>query len=199
MTRLVLASSSPRRAQLLAALGIPFDVVPSDVDESGVRGTPYGFALEVARAKALVVAARLGDPERVVLGADTVVVLDGEVLGKPRDEEDARRMLRALSGREHTVITAFALARPPGELLHEDAVESRVEFKRLTEREIRGYVATGEPMDKAGAYGAQGIGSFLLRAVYGSYSSVVGLPVCEVLEVLERLGVARVFPDASDA
>jgi septum formation protein len=195
--RLVLASSSPRRAELLKALGLRFEVIPSRIEERHAAGEPHSYALRMACQKALAVARKLQDRERVVLGADTVVTIDGRILGKPTDVEDACGMLRQLSARRHSVVTAFSLVRPPEELLHSEAVETEVEFKRLSEREIAGYVATGEPMDKAGSYGAQGLGMFLLRQIRGSYANVVGLPVCEVVEALDRLGIASLFCDAS--
>jgi septum formation protein len=191
--RLILASSSPRREHLLRGLGLSFEVIPPASEAETRAGSPREYAVAAAREKALGVARRVGDRERVVLGADTIVVLQGEVLGKPRDPEDARRMLRRLAGREHQVLTGFILARPPADVLFEEAVETRVWIRPLSEREIEGYVATGEPMDKAGAYAAQGIGMFLVKAVHGSYANVVGLPVCEVVAALERLGVARMF------
>jgi septum formation protein len=192
--RLILASASPRRSELLRGLGLAFEVIPSTADESGPPGDPRAFALAVARAKATEVAARAAQPPRVVLAADTIVVLGDRIFGKPREPAEAAAMLEALSGREHTVITAFCLLSARGELLHEEAVETRVRFKALTPHEIRSYVATGEPMDKAGAYAAQGVGMFLVRSVTGSYANVVGLPVCEVVEALERLGIVRLFP-----
>jgi septum formation protein len=196
--RLILASSSPRRAELLNALGLRFEILPSGLEERYEAGEPRSFALEMARQKALAVAREIRDSERVILGADTIVVVDGEILGKPVDVVDACAMLRRLSARKHTVVTAFSLVKPTDYVLHSEAVETEVEFKRLSEREIAGYVATGEPMDKAGAYGAQGAGMFLLRTVRGSYANVVGLPVCEVVEALDRLGVARLFSEPSD-
>jgi septum formation protein len=191
----ILASASPRRADLLRGLGLSFEIVPSQVEETGPEHDPTLFAVTVARAKALEVAKGFAGPARHVLAADTIVVLGGEIFGKPRDEAHAEEMLGRLSGREHRVITAFCIVRAPAELCHEQAVETAVLFKDLSPREIYGYVKTGEPLDKAGAYAAQGVGMFLLRAVRGSYSNVVGLPVCEVMEALERLGVAHLFSE----
>ena len=146
--------------------------------------TPDGYVQRLAAFKASTVASRAA--EAVVLGADTAVVVDGEALGKPESPEDARRMLRLLSGRSHLVLTAVAL-----DGAHRGAclVETRVDFRALSADEVDWYVRTGEPMDKAGAYGAQGIGSFLIRAVHGSYSNVVGLPLAETVSLLAEAGV----------
>lgn len=188
---LVLASASPRRAALLAQVGLAFEVRVSDAAEDADR--PGRDAAEVARdharAKALAVAREL--PERLVLGADTVVVLDGEVLGKPRDAQEADAMLRRLSGREHEVITAVALALGDGgrtRLLDEHAERTRVRFRQLAAAEIADYAASGEPLDKAGGYGIQGRGALLVRAIEGCYFNVVGLPLSSTWEMLVRLG-----------
>jgi septum formation protein len=183
--RLVLASASPRRADLLRAAGYDFDVRPADVDERVRAGEgPEPYARRLAEAKAL----RLGrHPALPVLAADTVVVVDGEVLGKPADPDDAARMLRRLSGRVHEVLTAVALIPAGrGPVPVEVAVErTRVEFRQLVEAEIAGYVATGEPMDKAGAYAVQGRAAGFVRRLEGSYSNVVGLPLPLVHRMLE--------------
>jgi septum formation protein len=186
--RLILGSASPRRAALLRELGIDFAVHPSDVPENPMPGEDGAvFARRAARDKALAVArARPGD---WVLAADTVVVLDGEILGKPRDAEDARRMLGLLSGRRHLVITAVALTSPGGRAEGEVTVQSAVEFRVLRETEIETYVAGGEPLDKAGAYAIQGGASGFVRSVAGSYSNVVGLPLDEVRALLRRHGL----------
>jgi septum formation protein len=197
--RLVLASESPRRAELLRAAGFDFDVVPAHIDESVHHGeSPEEYAVRVARMKAEAVMPRPG--RHPVLGADTVVVVDGEILGKPADEEDARRMLRLLSGREHVVLTAVCLLTFPPRLtgLDEDyelwetdsAVEStRVQFSRLSEAEIAWYVGTGEPFGKAGGYAIQGLASRFIPRVTGSYSNVVGLPVALVYNLCSRAGL----------
>jgi septum formation protein len=184
---LILASGSPRRRQLLAAAGVAFDVVESGVEE--IRRddeSPYAFALRMAREKALQVAAR--SAETPVLAADTIVVCGGEILGKPVDSEDARRMLRKLSGVTHTVITAFAIARGAA-ILENIAVESRVTFRELSQAEISAYLATAEPWDKAGSYGIQDAGAAFIAHVEGSRDNVMGLPVREVLDALARNGV----------
>lgn len=188
---LVLASASPRRAALLAQVGLRFEVhvsdVPEEADEAG--RAPQAVALEHARAKALAVAAAA--PGRLVLGADTVVVLDGDLLGKPAHAAEAAAMLRRLSGREHEVITAIAFALDAGQgarVLAEHAEHTRVVFRELSEDEIAWYVASGEPLDKAGAYGIQGHGALLVRRIEGCYFNVVGLPLSRTGEVLAELG-----------
>ncbi len=186
--KLILASASPRRRALLAAAGMQFEVNHSDIDESRFPGeTADGFALRMAREKALNVSRGVG--ALLVLGADTVVECEGIIFGKPRDGADARRMLHALSGRVHVVITAFGLARE-AVLLEQRAVTSRVRFRTLNSDEIDAYVRSGEPMDKAGAYGIQGQGGGFIAAVEGSRDNVMGLPVAEVLAALSRYGIA---------
>jgi nucleoside triphosphate pyrophosphatase len=180
----VLASASPRRRELLAQLGVAFDVVPSAVPEIPQSGEPAEvFAQRVAREKATEVARQC--PGSVVLGADTVVVIDDTILNKPGDRNDARRMLRMLSGRSHCVLTAVALIDPSGQC-DELLVQSEVEFRPLSARDIEEYLDTGEPFDKAGAYGVQGFAKQFVVAVRGSYSNVVGLPIDEVIALLRR-------------
>jgi nucleoside triphosphate pyrophosphatase len=184
--RLVLASQSPRRRELLEQLGIAFEVRPADADEAVLPGeAPRPYVLRVAREKARAVK---GD---VVLAADTSVVLDGAVLGKPDGPDDARRMLRALSGSRHEVLTAVCVRRASGALGVElDAVVSTaVRFATLTPAQIDWYVDTGEPLDKAGAYALQGKGGVLVAAVEGSVSNVIGLPLAETAELLRRAGL----------
>lgn len=188
---LVLASASPRRAELLHKLGIPFERIPSDVPETERPDeTPREHAERLAREKALVVA-RLR-PDAYVLGCDTIVVLDGEIVGKPRDAEDAVAMLLGLAGRVHTVVSAVAVAAPDGRLVSA-AEATEVRFRAFDEETARRYVATGEPMDKAGAYGIQGYGSALVAEIHGDYYTVVGLPIRRVLELLEALGWRYAF------
>ena len=185
---LVLASASPRRAELLRAAGIAFVVVPPDVDESVQDGEPPSRYVErLARAKA--VAIQLGHPDRLVLAADTTVVVDGHILGKPDGPADARRMLTMLAGRTHEVITAVALAAGGGVFESRQATTT-VAFAPMTAEWIDWYVASGEPMDKAGAYAIQGLASRFVTSITGSYSNVVGLPVALVHEMLERLPAA---------
>lgn len=188
---LVLASASPRRAELLRQVGLSFEAQVSNVPEEGdgAGRDATEVAAEHARQKALVVARQC--PERLVLGADTVVVLDGAVLGKPVDATAAQAMLRRLSGREHEVITAVTLALSDGRcarVLDEHAECTRVRFRALSPTEIECYVATGEPLDKAGGYGIQGRGALLVRAIEGCYFNVVGLPLSSIWEMLARLG-----------
>lgn len=179
-TELVLASGSPRRRELLGRLGIPFRVVVSDAEEiAGGELSAIEVAMRNARAKASAVLDTLSE-DACVIGADTIVVLDGTIFGKPRDEEDARRMLHALSGRTHQVITGVCIARKDG--THAFAETTDVTFRDLSEDEVEAYVATGEPLDKAGSYGIQGLGGALVDHIDGDYDNVVGLPV----EHLER-------------
>ncbi len=188
---LILASSSPRRKDLLEAIGVPFIIVPADIHERLVDGeTPAQHVERLSRAKAADVAASY--PGRWTLGADTIVVLDGAILGKPADEGQAEEMLLMLAGRRHTVFTGYALlntALPDRSLSRH--VRSYVTIKRMTRSEIAAYVKTGEPMDKAGAYAVQGLGAAIVRRVQGSYTNVVGLPLCEVVEDLGMLGIFR--------
>jgi septum formation protein len=185
--RLVLASGSPRRKELLAAAGFSFDVTPVRVDETRQPNEDAtSYVTRLARAKALAAAPSHAD--RIVIAADTVVVVDGEVLGKPRGAEDATRMLRLLSGRAHEVLTGVAIfAR--GRIV--TAVErTMVWFVRLSDSEISWYVASGEPLDKAGAYAIQALGSRFVPRIDGSYTNVVGLPVTTVLELLGQTGIS---------
>ena len=184
--KLLLASASLRRQDLLRAAGIEFEVYPADIAEDRKDGEPaIQFAVRLAREKAERIAARF--PGAFVLGADTIVVVDEEVLGKPRDAEDAARMLRLLSGRSHQVTTAVSLIAPakPAETRW---VTSEVTFREFREEEIRLYVAGGEPMDKAGAYAIQGGAAPWVVRLEGDYSNVVGLPLSLVSEMLHALG-----------
>jgi septum formation protein len=195
---LVLASASPRRRELLATVGLPFSVEVSDVAEERAPGEPpVAYARRLAVAKARAVAARRA-PGVLVIGADTIVVAadppEGTVLEKPRDRADARRMIEALSGRTHEVVTAFALVdapRGPEDVRH---VVTRVTFRSLEEAEIAGYVESGEGDDKAGGYAVQGLGAGLVERVDGSYTNVVGLPVAELLVALRARGALEAWP-----
>jgi septum formation protein len=184
---ITLASSSPRRRHLLEMLGIAHEVIPADVDERPRPGEePEVMAVRLAAEKARSVWQR--HPERPVLAADTVVVIGEEILGKPRDEADAQRMLALLSDRDHRVITAVALATPAGEILQQCDV-TRVWFRSLTPELIEAYVATGEPLDKAGSYGVQGVGAVLVERVEGDFFGVMGLPLRLVVSLLEAAGM----------
>ena len=188
---LILASASPRRADLLGAAGIPAEIRPADVDESIRPGeTPEAYACRVAREKAVAISAHSAG--RAVLAADTVVVVDGLILGKPADHEDARRMLRLLSGRRHAVITAVALVGSAGaaDVSVDTRIETTtVEFAALSDAEIEWYIATREPMDKAGGYAIQGLASRFVTRVEGSYSNVVGLPISLVYQMCTKAGL----------
>ena len=183
--RLILASASPRRKEILASAGLDFEVRPSAIDEAPLAGErPEDYARRVARDKALSVAAE-ATPGSLVLGADTIVVAGGEILGKPRDAADAVRMLRMLSGVSHQVITGVCLVRAPAELVALTHETTAVTFRDLDEEEVTNYVASGEPLDKAGAYGIQGLASKFVTRVEGCYFNVVGLPVALVYDLLK--------------
>ena len=180
---LVLASQSPRRRELLTTAGIPFTIRAREVEEIRAPGElPNAYARRLARAKA---EAAWEDGDEIVLGADTIVVLDQSVLEKPRDAADARTMLLSLAGREHTVITGICLRHPGG--VEVDSSATRVRFTPLTDAEIDEYVATGEPMDKAGAYAIQGLASRFVEGIEGCYFNVIGLPLSQVYRYLKSL------------
>ena len=200
--RLILASASPRRRMLLAQVGVPYDVMESRVEEARERldATPEGHVMEAAARKALDVALRAG--HGIVLGADTIVHLDGEILGKPHTAREARAMLQYLSGRTHVVYTGLALARAQDERLKSvdggpardamalvDYEATEVTMRELSRREISAYVDTGEPMDKAGAYAIQGRGAVLVAGIKGCYFNVVGLPLAKLATLLGQLGL----------
>ncbi|PYO08712.1 MAG: septum formation protein Maf [Gemmatimonadetes bacterium] len=192
MCRVVLASSSPRRRQLLNLIGIAHEVRPANIDESPrPREAPRRHAERLAREKASAVSTR--DPGLITIGADTVVVINRTVLGKPADGDEAARMLGLLSGREHLVITAVAVSR--GEKLRSAIEEVRVKFRRLRDDEIQAYIATGEPMDKAGAYGIQGFGATIVERIEGDYFAVMGLPLVRLVGLLRDVGVNYRFGD----
>ncbi len=183
--RVVLASQSPRRRELLTQVGIVHEVRPADIDETPLpEELPDAHTVRLATDKATLIARQ--EPGALVVGSDTVVVIDGDILGKPRDADDAKTMLRRLSGRSHAVHTAVAVVQ-------DDNVETAIEvvnvrFRELTDTEIEDYVATGEPMDKAGAYGIQGYGAAIVEYIDGDYFAVMGLPLCRVVCMLERRG-----------
>ena len=188
--KVILASQSPRRRELLTLIGVPHEVRPANVDESYLAGeAPAAHAERLARGKAIAIGNT--DADAVVIGSDTIVVVDGDVLGKPTDAADAERMLARLSDRTHTVVTAVAVACR-GQV--ESGVEEvAVTFHPLTRGTIADYVATREPMDKAGAYGIQGYGATLVKRVDGDYFAVMGLPLQRLVRLLERVGVRYRF------
>lgn len=186
-SEIVLASASPRRVELLASACISFDILPSGIEEVEIAGeSPIDHVTRLAREKALDVS--LKSIGRFFIGADTIVVCSGEIMGKPRDEADAARMLGKLSGVPHDVITGFAVYDKGEDRLHTAAVTTKVYFKRLLNAEITAYIATGCPMDKAGAYAIQGGAAHMVERIEGSYTNVVGLPLCEVVETLREMG-----------
>jgi septum formation protein len=188
--KLVLASQSPRRAHLLRMLGLEFETVPADIDETYRAGEePAPHAERLAREKAAVVSAR--HPGSVVVGSDTVVVLNGAVLGKPADEADAVRMLMLLQGRAHEVATGIAVCLDGH--AWSDVERVTVTFRAFDERTARAYARTGEPMDKAGAYGIQGYGATLVESVHGDYFAVMGLPICRMIDLLQAVGLRYNF------
>jgi septum formation protein len=196
---LILASASPRRREILTRLGLAFEVSPADVDESERAGeAPQAYVMRLAETKARAVAERR--PGSAVLGADTTVVLDGAVLNKPGDLAESERMLRALRGREHVVFTGVAVFCARAQAIAGEAqskvihVATRVRFRDFSDATLLAYVASGEGLDKAGAYGIQDLGAALVSEVHGSYSNVVGLPAAETVALLEDLGVLEVWP-----
>ena len=195
--KLILASASPRRRELIERLGLTFDVLPANVDETPMRGeAPTALALRLAETKAMSIAhVRTG---ALVVGSDTIVVVDGDVLGKPVDEDDAVRMLMRLEGREHRVETGIAVVAPPlagqkAARVASSVVGVDVRFRSFDEPFARAYVATREPLDKAGAYGIQGYGSALVERIDGDYFAVMGLPLVRLTRLLARAGVRYRF------
>lgn len=189
---LLLASGSPRRKQLLKQMGLPYQSVASHINENEIKEAPEATVQFLAEKKAVYVASQTGGLWTV--GADTVVVIDKKVLGKPKDVEDARRMLSVLNGRTHSVITGICIINPAGETVCREFVTTQVQFIRLGRGQIDGYIKTGEPYGKAGGYAIQGIGAFLVERISGSYSNVVGLPVGRLINVLLTLGALKEFP-----
>ncbi len=188
--QLILASQSPRRRYLLKQAGLTFAVIPSTFDEDSVLlANPADYVKTLAEAKADEVARKY--PDSWVIGADTIVTIDHAILGKPVDPREARQMLERLSGQSHFVYTGYAIVCKNKRTVVSDTIKTDVQFKDLTKNEIDWYIQTGEPFDKAGAYAIQGMGTFLVRRIHGSYTNVVGLPVCEVIETLIKLGVVR--------
>ena len=214
---IILASASPRRKELLERLGFNVKVIPSSVDELRLESeSPENFAKRIAREKVLTVVNRLqttlypsGEPgvpprpsglsrsvgeTRWVIGADTIVVIDGRILGKPKDTTEAAEMLSSLSGNTHRVISGFCIHDLKKDKEGVQAVSTDVRFKRLTPAEVEKYIAVGESMDKAGAYAVQGVGAYLVDSIVGSYTNVVGLPLCQMVEMMEEMGAHDVLP-----
>jgi septum formation protein len=188
---IILASASPRRSELMALAGIEFSVVPADIDEAVLPGEePAAHVMRLSREKADAVSGATAG--RFFIGADTVVVLEGRIMGKPVDEAEAFRMLSELSGRNHEVITGFSVFDKVSGIHLSRCVRTEVTFKELSEREIRAYIASGCPMDKAGAYAIQGGAVHFIRSICGSYTNVIGLPMTELYETLSQLGALDV-------
>lgn len=189
--KFILASKSPRRIDLLRLMGMDnMEIIPSEVNETFLRGeTPREHARRLSEEKAGAIAYL--HPEAWVLGADTIVVIDGEIIGKPKNPPEAGEMLFKLSGREHDVFTAFTISRKSRNILIGDCIKSTVLFRDVKEDEITWYINTPEPYDKAGAYAVQGIGAFFIKEIHGSYTNVMGLPLCEVVDVLKKIGALR--------
>lgn len=181
--KIILASKSPRRRYLLKQAGLDFSVIPSGVDENIISGlSPEAYVKDLAELKARDIAQKY--PESWVIGADTIVFIDNTILGKPSGKDEARMMLKKLSGKSHSVLTGFTICSEKNAVYHTDVVKTEVLFKDLSEAEIEWYIHTDEPFDKAGAYAIQGLGTFLVKRINGSYTNVVGLPVCEIIEFL---------------
>ena len=184
---IILASASPRRAELLKQIGIDFSVVCADIDEK-VDFTPYDAVMYLSEQKAKAVAGKISQPS-IIIAADTIVDLDGVCLGKPVDEKHAFKMLKSLSGRKHLVHTGVSVLNTQNMHIITQAVTTEVEFLSLTDKEIISYIESGEPMDKAGAYGIQGRAAGFVKGINGCYSNVVGLPLSKVIDILKQLQV----------
>lgn len=194
---LLLGSASPRRRDILQGLGLAIRVAPADIPEYvGEREAPLEYVTRIVAEKLAAVGAHAQPPYAGILVADTVVVIDGDVLNKPLDVPDAERLLRRIAGRTHTVYTRYALSLPnaPTEAKVARTVATEVTLRKASDEELARYAASGEGLDKAGAYAAQGIGAFLIERIAGSYSNVVGLPACEVVLDLKALGLVEHFP-----
>ncbi len=190
---LVLASASPRRRQLLEQLGFRFDVVVPDIDESEHKGeTPIDYVLRLAKEKARVGASMIAKDDACIVAADTTVVIDNHILGKPHDDQEGAKMLSQLAGRTHEVLTGIACSYH--NKLDAKAVVTRVTFRQLDPTSIEHYVASGEGRDKAGSYAAQGLGTGLIESIEGSYTNVVGLPTAQLLDMMHETGVLRTWP-----
>jgi septum formation protein len=191
--QLILASKSPRRSDLLKQAGLIFSTIPSDFDESSVAmSDPESYVRTLAKSKATDISKK--HPDSWVLGADTIVLINDRILGKPGSKDEARSMLKQLSGKTHQVITGYCLCCQKKNEFISETVRTDVRFKTLREAEIEWYIQTGEPFDKAGAYAIQGVGTFLVKSINGSYTNVVGLPICEVMGYLINAGVVQLNP-----
>jgi len=191
VSRLILASQSPRRYELLKQMGLDFEVVPSKIIEDCVQAeSPREHVIRLAEAKARDVASKYQD--RWVVAADTIVYINGSILGKPKCREETVEMLRRLIGQEHRVVTGLSVCHLEKGESDKEAVQTVVRMKPLTSVEMEWYVQTGEPFDKAGGYAIQGVGSFMIESIQGSYTNVVGLPLCELIQMLNRLGAIKI-------
>jgi len=189
---LILASKSPRRRYLLKKAGLEFTVIPSKVDENAaVLSVPEAYVRSLAEAKAVDISDRY--PDGWIIGADTIVFIDNTILGKPASRDEARAMLERLSAKTHQVHTGYCICRKATGHFISDCVTTDVSFKKLSAKEIDWYINSGEPFDKAGAYAIQGLGTFLVKRINGSYTNVVGLPVCEILEYLIQEGAVELI------
>ena len=189
MKKIILASASPRRKEILKNIGLEFEILVSDADEGAISGTALPVSVyvqELALLKATAAAKKCGKGDKLIISADTVVCIDGEILGKPNDKADAFRILSMLSGKCHSVFTGICVMGTRNAFSVCSAVETKVYFKNLSDEQILSYIESGEPMDKAGAYGIQGIGSLLVEKIDGDYFNVVGLPVSKLSEILEK-------------
>ncbi len=192
--QIVLASGSPRRKEMLEKLGINITVIPSSAAEDERPGeTPEEHVVRLSIDKAKEVAERDDVTGRWIIGSDTIVLQDNSILGKPASHEEAAEMLRSLSGSEHQVLSGYAIIDRQTREIVADVVATDVRFRQLTESEIAGYIASGEPMDKAGAYAIQGMGGVFVESINGSYNNVVGMPLCQVIEVLKQMGAVNLF------
>lgn len=181
----ILASESPRRREILKSVGLKFKTIPAHVNEDYLAGeSPRAHVKRLSRDKALVIARK--HPEAWVLGADTIVVIDGMILGKPKNKAQAKKMLERLSGREHKVFTGFTIAHRASGICQTKVIQSAVRFKTISPEELNWYIACDEPYDKAGGYAIQGKGAYFIQTIRGSYTNVIGLPLCEVLETLKN-------------
>ena len=190
---LILASASPRRAELLKFAGLDFTIIPSHIREMAEGAeSPQDHVLRLSREKALPVSDR--HPDACILGADTIVVIEGELLGKPVDGPTAKQMLKKLSGRVHEVYTGFTVTTKTAQILVSQAVRSLVAFRQIPDDEIAWYISTAEPYDKAGGYAVQGSGAFFIKEIHGSYTNVMGLPLCEVVDVLREQNILTYSP-----